>query len=165
MPAITHWSSYEPVTEKHWGEGHQAAYAAYVKCDLNFVEPALISSHSQVSADLSQALKSLYEIEADALSMGHEVPGKDVVKDTERILRKIYQYLPRQYDVSSMSKGRIGIDVDGGFGRSLLLVCEPGGNALCVVTIDQVSRRARYEDSRFLPDDFVKEALRQMGRV
>ena len=165
MAEISLWPTFDTVKERHWGEGSPTAHTDHPKCAVVYGESSLIPSRPRISADLVQALKSLADIEADALSMDHAAPGQEVVKEAKRILRGMYEYLPRQYNVSSMSEGRIGIDAYGGFGRSMLLICEPGGTALCIVTIDQVSRRARYGDSGFLPDDFVKEGLRQLGNV
>ena len=43
------------------------------------------------------------------------------------------------------------------------LYCEPDRSALCLVTVNRVSRRARYQDSGRLPDCFVEEALRDLA--
>ena len=110
-----------------------------------------------------EAFECLRNIESDASSMGYDVPSEDVVAEAERILLGMYTYRQLPYDVYSMSDGRIAIGVDGGFGRSMLVVCEPRNTALCVVTNNRVSRRARYGDSGFLPDDFVKQGLRQLS--
>ena len=110
-----------------------------------------------------QALECLRDIESDALSMGYDIPSQSVVLEAERILLRMFHYRQLSYDVYSMSKGRVAIGVNGGFGYSMLVVCEPENTALCIVTINRVSRRARYGDSEFLPDDFVKQGLRQMS--
>ncbi len=110
-----------------------------------------------------QALECLRNIESDALGMGYDVPSDDVVSVAERILLRMYAYRQLSYHVCSMSGGRVAIGVDGGFGHSMLVVCEPGNTALCVVTTNRVSRRARYRNSGFLPDDFVRQGLRQMS--
>ena len=116
----------------------------------------------QPSAGPLSALQCLDDIASDALGMGYDVPSDEVVAEAKRILRQMHDYRALPYDAYSMADGRVAIGVDGGFGRSMLVVCEPEGKALCVVTINRISRRARYGDSSFLPDDFVKQGLRQL---
>ena len=123
----------------------------------------LRGSKTRLSVGPLEALKGLENIGEDALSMGYAVPDAVVVEEARRILHAMHDYRQLPCDAYSMSDGRVGIGVNGGLGRSILLVCEPGGKALCVVTIDRVSRRARYDDSSFLPDDFVKQGLRQLS--
>ncbi len=84
-----------------------------------------------------QALECLRNIESDALGMGYDVPSDDVVSGAERILLRMYAYRQLSYDVYSMSGGRVAIGVDGGFGHSMLVVCEPGNTALCVVPLTE----------------------------
>ena len=51
------------------------------------------------------------------------------------------------------------IDAPGGHGRSVLLLCDSEGGALCLVNMNGAHRRARYSDADLLPDGFVREAL------
>ena len=56
------------------------------------------------------------------------------------------------------------VPVAGEAGCAFLLVCEPGGSALCVVTANGVSWRARYKTSQGLPDNFVREGIGDVRR-
>lgn len=112
---------------------------------------------------VSEAISNLDNIEADAQEMGYDVPGADVVGEAKRILLEMDEYRKASYDAYAMSDGRVGVAVDGGYGNSMLVVCEPGGTALCVVAEDLVSRHAEYEAVSFLPDDFVRQALRKLA--
>ncbi len=119
--------------------------------------------NQQEDQSISDAIASLDNITSDAQDMGYTVPEAAVVAEARRILLEMHDYRSASYDAYSMSDGRVGIGVDGEFGKSMLVVCEPGGTALCVVTANRVSRHARYGDSSFLPDDFVKQGLRQVS--
>ena len=59
-----------------------------------------------------------------------------------------------------MPNGEIAIDAPAGPGRSLLILCDSEGGALCTVNFDRSHRRARYSDARMLPDGFLREAIR-----
>ena len=112
--------------------------------------------------DPVEAVAQLDAIEADAAEMGYEVPKQAVVNVARRILEQMCSYVELPFDAYSMSGGRVAIGVDGGVGRSMIVICEPEGSALCVVTVGSRSRRARYDDASFLADDFVRQGLRDM---
>lgn len=120
-------------------------------------------SMSIVITGVSEASEGLDSIASDAVDMGYEIPEESVVSEASRILGEMRSYRALSFDAYSMSGGRVGIDVNGGVGRSMIVVCEPGGSALCVVTVGGDARRARYENSRFLVDDFVRQGLRDMN--
>ena len=103
------------------------------------------------------------DLAAESAENGHDAPPNEVVDESRRIVREMLEKWPREYDIYPMDAQRVAIEVDGDLGRRMLLLCESGGSALCVVTVDRVSRRARYEDSSVLPDGFVSDALRDMG--
>ena len=107
-----------------------------------------------------QALNRIPEESSEA---GHDTPPSSVIREARRIVRGMLRRWARDYDIYPMDERRVAVEVDGGFGKRMLLVCEDGGSTLCIVTVHRVSRRARYEDSRALPDGFVWDALRDMG--
>ena len=88
-----------------------------------------------------------------------EVPTGEVVEEARRIITKLRDSLPDDTDVYPMDKGEIALSVFGRSGNAYLLVLEPDGGALCIVTVDGVSRRARYQTSARLPDNFLKDGL------
>ncbi len=95
----------------------------------------------------------------DAADTGEPMPSKSVFNEAKRIAHGIRSQLPTTTDVYLMDGGKIALELYGDFGHGFLLVCEPGGSALCIVTVDGVSRRARYENSSVLPDGFISEGL------
>lgn len=124
---------------------------------------SLTGTTGVVEVGISEAVASLDDIAADAREMGYDVPSEAVVAEAKRILLEMSAYRMASYDAYAMSDGRVAVAADGGFGNSMLVVCEPGGSALCVVTEDLVSRHAEYEAVSFLPDDFVRQALRKLA--
>ena len=103
-------------------------------------------------------------IERDARENGNPVPTQAVVDEAKRIARGLDQTLLDECDVYTLEEGKIAIEVFGLPGHGFLLICEPGGNALCIVTERGVSRRARYESSSSLPDGFLHEGLADARR-
>ena len=160
---------------RQWRNGpvHQSEDHVAEDLDIKFISECLfqefrgnpenVAMDQPVDASFLDAIASLDDIESDAHEMGYPIPEGKVVSEARRILIEMHNYRGVSYDAYSMSEGRVGIGVDGGFGKSMLVVCEPGGTALCVVTVDRVSRHARYGASSFLPDDFVKQGLRQLS--
>ena len=98
----------------------------------------------------------------EAQEPGETMPSSEVIQESKRIVTRLRSQLPTDTDVYPDNDGKVAIELFGDPGHAFLLVCEPGGSALCVVTVDGVSRRARYEDSSRLPDGFVREGLRDV---
>ena len=112
---------------------------------------------------LQVADQAFGRIPDECAESGHDVPPEDVIQEARRIVRGMLRRIPCEYDVYPMDERSVAVEVDGGLGRRTLLVCEDGGSAVCIVTVNRKSRRARYEDSSILPDGFVFDALRDMG--
>ena len=104
-------------------------------------------------------------LESDADEAGIAMPSMDVVAEAKRIVLGLNGYLPSNTDVYTLEEGKVVVEVFGSTGRGLQLICEPNGGALCLVTVDKASRRARYESSAILPDGFLKEGLRAVRPV
>lgn len=113
-------------------------------------------------APLAAAQQELAEAAAEAQEEGYPVPSELAFANARRLLPAISRLSPRPMSVYPTPDGEICIDLFGGFGRSVLLLCESGGGALCLVNLDQEHRRARYDTVRTLPDGFVREALAEM---
>ena len=114
--------------------------------------------HDNVSDALFGGLK------ADAIDAGNPIPPQEVVDEAKRIVRRLNQNLLDDCDVYTLEEGKVAIEVFGLPGHGFLLICEPGGGALCIVTYRGVSRRARYESSATLPDGFLHEGLADARR-
>ena len=114
--------------------------------------------------DLSEALRDLREAKDEAREEGFPAPFDAAARNARRLLRAMYRISPRRFEVYPTPDGEVAIDAPGGFGRSVLLLCDSGGGALCSVNMDGAQRRARYSDTRGLPDGFVREVLAELKR-
>ena len=101
-------------------------------------------------------------LEDNADSAGIPTPSQSVVDEARRIVLGLRRLLPADTDVHTWDDGEVAVEVFGARGRGFLLLCESGGGALCVVTVDKVARRARYESSANLPDGFLREGLQEV---
>ncbi len=110
--------------------------------------------------DLRGALRDLEGARDEAREEGFSAPSDAALGNARRLLCAMHRMLPpRRFEVYPMPDGEIAIDVPGGPGRSVILLCEPDGGALCLVHMNGRHRRARYADARGLPNGFVREAL------
>ncbi|MYD60045.1 MAG: hypothetical protein F4W91_03295 [Gemmatimonadetes bacterium] len=112
-----------------------------------------------LNPELYAALHDLQEATDEALEEGFPVPSELALENAERLLREMYLISPRRYEVYPTPDGEIAIDAPGGYGRSVLLLCDFEGSALCLVNMNGNHRRAHYDTTNTLPDGFVREAL------
>ncbi len=110
-------------------------------------------------SELAQALSDLHESSAEAREEGYPIPSDEALENAERLLNAMYYISPRRFEVYPTPDGESAIDAPGGYNRSVLLLCDSEGGALCLVNINGNHRRARYSSSKSLPDYFVREAL------
>ena len=111
---------------------------------------------------LANALRDLDELNDEAAEEGIEPPTESAIANANRLLRAIYDILPRQYLVELLPEGIIAITVPGGFRRSVMLLCESDSGALCSVNMNGKHRRKRYAHADQLPDRFLSEALSEI---
>ena len=114
--------------------------------------------------DLRDALRDLDEAQDGAREEGFPAPSDTVLRNARCLLYAIYRTLPQRFEVYPMPDGEIAVDVPGGPGRSVLVLCGSDGGALCLVNMNGAHRRARYSDVRGLPDEFVRDALAELER-
>ena len=115
-------------------------------------------------SELADALLDLDEVFDAAREEGIAEPAKLAFENAKRLLRAMYDLSPRRFDVYPMADGYIAVDGRGGYGRAVALMCGSAGDAVCLVTIDGERRRAHYDTTHNLPDDFVRQALRELDR-
>ena len=125
------------------------------------VESVQVSS--SVAVDVVDGWFARMSQEADAT--GDSMPSENDVEEAKRIVQALWEHLPNDTDIYLMEERKVAIEVHGKPGRAFLLVCEPGGSALCIVTVNGVSRRARYESSLNLPDCFILEGLGEVQAI
>ena len=118
-----------------------------------------------MNSDLRAALRDLDAAEGEAQEEGFPVPSRMARENARRLLQAMHRISGRCLDVYPTPDGEVAIDVPGGPGgpgRSVLLLCDSEGGALCLVNMNGKHRRARYADSNGLPDGFVREALAEL---
>ena len=113
-------------------------------------------------SDLADALPDLDEVFDAAREEGIAEPSQLAFENARRLLKAMYDISPRRFDVYPMADGYIAVDGRGGYGRAALLTCGSAGDAVCLVTIDGERRRAHYATTAGRPDDFVRQALREL---
>lgn len=113
---------------------------------------------------LNDALRDLHEASDEARDEGFPEPSEIALKNAERLLKAVYGISPRRFEVYPTPDGEIAIDAPDGQGRSVILLCDSEGGALCLVNLNGHHRRARYSTTETLPDGFVHEALGDLKR-
>ena len=110
-------------------------------------------------AELATALNDLYESKSEACEEGYPIPSNEAIENAKRFLKAMHRISPRRFEVYPTPDGEIAIDAPGGYNRSVLLLYDSQGGALCLVNMNGNHRRARYSNSDSLPDGFIREAL------
>ena len=112
--------------------------------------------------ELRDALRDLDEVAAEAREEQFVAPSGTALANARRLLPEVYRISPRRYEVYPTPDGEVAIDAPRGHGRSVLLLCDSEGGALCLVNMNGAHRRAHYSDAARLPDGFVREALTEL---
>jgi len=126
--------------------------------------PQGVDSVSDPTPEPNDALRDLDEAGTEAREEGFSPPSEAALTNACRLLRAAYEIAPRRFGVYPTPDGEIAVDAPGGPGRSVLLLCESGGGVLCLVNMQGVHRRARYDDTARLPDGFIREALEELAQ-
>ena len=109
--------------------------------------------------DLQAALEDLRQIADEAAEEGFSIPSNNALFNANRILKELHKIFPRRFEVYPTPDGEVAIDAPGGYGRSVVVLCDAEGGVLCLVNMDGRRRRARYSTADMLPDSFVRDAL------
>lgn len=117
---------------------------------------------ASMNPNLYDALHDLEEARNEAREERFPIPSDVAIGNARRLLHAMHAILPRRFEVYPTPEGEIAIDVRGGLGYGVLLLCESDGGVLCLVNMDGAHRRARYSDAHTLPDEFVREALLEL---
>lgn len=110
-------------------------------------------------AKLNDALRDLLETTNEAKEEGFPPPSGTAIENAECLLRAMYAISSHRYEIYPTPDREIAIDAPGGYGRSVILLCDSDGGALCLVNMNGEHRRARYSSTEMLPDGFLREAL------
>lgn len=132
--------------------------------DQNILAEFVVRGASSFPVSLVNALGDLREVTDEAREEGLPLPSDVARQNADRLLREMYGISPRRFEVYPTQDGEIAIDAPDGHGRSVLLLCDSEGGALCLVNMNGNQRRARYSTTDTLPDGFVREALADLER-
>ena len=111
-----------------------------------------------IPKDLSDALLELQHATKEAMEEEFELPSDLALSNAKRLLWKMYVTLPQRFEVYPTPDAEIAIRVLAPR-RSVILLCESNGGALCLANLDSGRRRQSYANANDLPDEFLKEAL------
>ena len=118
-----------------------------------------VDANARLSTELSDALNDLREASTEAREEGYPTPSDLALSNAERLLKAMYEIVPRRFEVYPTPDGEIAIDAPNGDGQSVLLLCEPKGGALCLVNLRDGHRSNSYQNADALPDNFLRESL------
>ena len=113
-------------------------------------------------SDFQEALSDLADIENEAIEEGFPIPAKAARKNAKQLLRQIHEITADGFSLYPTPDAEVAIDISGGRGCGLLLLCESSGEVFCIFNMHSVCRNARYSDASLLPDEFVRDALLQV---
>ena len=109
--------------------------------------------------ELNDALEDLRECQDEAREQDFPIPTETALNNAERLLKTMFNILPRRFEVYPMPNGAIAIQASKAPKIAISVLCEPDGGALCLVSAPDHSRRAWYSTANILPDGFLYEAL------
>ena len=156
--------SFEIIFDHYWGTEIRSRIA-HITALVRVDRTALVESAHMAIADedlLRDALADLKASPDEARAENLPIPSSEALRNGEHILRETYRIWPRRFEVYPMPNGEIAIDAPSGPGRSIIILCDAEGGALCAVNLDRSHRRARYSDARMLPDGFLRDAIRDV---
>ena len=120
----------------------------------------ICQANSGRSAHLEEAMDDLAYIQEEAEEEGWQVPSADTIKMAERVFGDMFSYAPRPYAIYAMPDGEIAIDAHSPHGTKVVVICDAKGGARCLTYLNGGFDSRDHEDARALPDDFVRDALR-----
>ena len=113
----------------------------------------------ELPRDLADALADLADASEEAREDGFPIPDQQLLDASEQILRKLYDIWPHRFEVYPDQDGAIAIDARNDRGSAVLVLCEPGGEVLCLVHTHGEQQSNRYPSTEDLPDDFLSGAF------
>lgn len=118
-------------------------------------------SHQAESGDstLSLALTDLQDAADYAEEEGFPIPSKSAIDNAGRLLREIGKISTLHLEVYPTPDGEIAVHVPNGRGRSVVLLCDSSGGALCLANLEGGHRRKSYLTVDALPDKFLRRAF------
>lgn len=116
-----------------------------------------------MAAGLEEALKDLRAAPKEATDEGYLQPTKLALANAGRILRQMNALLPTRFEVYPTPDGEVAI-VAPGARRSVMVLCDSNGGALCMVNMGGEHWRARHSTASSLPDRTLRDALSSLAQ-
>ena len=113
---------------------------------------------------LSEMLDDLNGAIEEAREEEFPIPSQVAMANAGRLLSEMHQILPRRFEIYPTPDGEIAIDAATGHGRSVILLCDSEGGALCLANLLSSHQRMSYTSISDLPDDFLRKALAELER-
>lgn len=132
------------------------------RIDLDVMQVQRGQDFSWLGGAFNDALQDLQEVNHEAVEEGFLPPSDKAMDNAERLLKEMYAVSSRRYEIYPTPDREVAIDAPGGHGRSVILLCDSNGGALCLVNMNGKHRRARYSSTEILPDGFLREALTEL---
>ena len=123
-----------------------------------FLRKKVFPREKAIPSDLSDALEEHQHATTEAEEEGFPIPSDLALTNSERLLRKMYRILPQRYEVYPTPDAEIAIRALAPR-RSVIMLCDSLGGALCLVNVKSGRRRKRYTSADALPDSFLEKAL------
>ena len=118
---------------------------------------------ASVPQDLEEALEDLRVAPDEATDEGYRQPTQLALANAGRILRRMYALHPIRLEVYPTPDGEVAVVAPAAPRRSVMVLCDSNGGALCMVNMDGEHRRARYSTANSLPDGFLRDALNELA--
>ena len=118
-----------------------------------------LTQEDPYESELSVALTDLQEATEYAEEEGFPIPSKSAISNAERLLNEIHKISSLHLEVYPTLDGEIAIHIPNGRGRSVVVLCDSDGGALCMANLDSGHRREKYPTSDALPDKFLRQAF------
>ena len=156
------WTRHHDTSRSPQGDLFWTAVPHIVRKNEDSSSKAPTSAGPSSDEDLHAALYDLWCAREEATEEGFPAPSESALANANRLLKEIYGISRRRFEVYPTQDGDVAIDAPGGHGRSVLLLCDSQGGALCMVNVNGNHRRARYSTTEMLPDGFIRDALAEL---
>ena len=113
--------------------------------------------------ELHDAFLDLEGVSEESRELDVAIPSASAHRNVRRLLPAMYRVSPCRFFVYPLHDGEIAIDATSRNRDSVIVVCDSGEGAVCLVSIGRDNRRARYADADRLPDAFLREALAELA--
>ncbi len=120
-------------------------------------------SGPEIPEDLANALRDISRAKATALEDEVPVPTTEMLRDTEVLLRHLYEEYPYRYDVHPSELGGMVIYARPEPGRSIMVVRGADGGAWCNVCVPGKNVAIGFDSEDYVSAETLRKALGVMN--